>query len=344
MMTTNLTTQTSSPTSSPQAMPTSVSTTVSTTVHATSPTTFPPPLTLPTSTWRLVIDETPRTGAANMAMDQAIAEACAAGESLPTLRFYRWQPPTITLGRLQPVSDIDPEAAIRAGYDIVRRSTGGRSILHIDELTYSVSAPSTEPRVQGNIMESYLHISEALMAGLRRVGVPIEKADGGVRAGKDVSAACFEVPSAYELMVGGRKLVGSAQSRRKGYVLQHGSLPLYGDITRLINVLALPDDERTALAETLAMRAATLAQTIVLDDATSPLSFSPSSSKMVSRDWFNQEREDVLFHYVADYLTRGFEQVLNITFVSGQPTQKESQRCHMLIRETFANPAWTAKK
>ncbi len=158
--------------------------------------------------WRLIIDEQPRSGAANMALDQAIAEACAAGDVPPTLRFYRWQPPAVSLGRHQTLEEIDLDATVARGYDIVRRPTGGRAILHTDELTYAVAAPATEPRVEGSIMDAYLRLSNALLTGLRRLGLEADKAAGSVRAGPDVSAACFEVPSAYEITARGPQTAG----------------------------------------------------------------------------------------------------------------------------------------
>ena len=215
------------------------------------------------ATWRLIIDEEPRSGPANMALDQAIAESCAAGDSPSTIRFYRWNPPAVSLGRHQPVTDVDLSAIDLLGYEVVRRPTGGRAILHIDELTYSVAAAADEPRVRGGVMDAYLRLSNALLSGLQRLGLgAVDKAAGDVRTGPDVSAACFEVPSAYEITSNGRKLMGSAQSRRAGYVLQHGSLPLTGDITRLIDVLALPPDEAEALRVELGKRACTLAQAL----------------------------------------------------------------------------------
>ncbi len=274
---------------------------------------------LPNATWRLIIESEPRSGAANMAIDQAIALACAAGESLPTLRFYRWHPPTISLGRHQPLADIDQAAAERYGYEIVRRSTGGRAILHTDELTYSVAAPAHEPRVAGGVMDAYLSLSNALVAGLQQLGVQADKAPGTARTAPDVSAACFEVPSAYEITAGGRKLMGSAQSRRAKYVLQHGSLPLVGDITRLVDVLALPVAEVALLHDQLAERACTLAQALnVADDASS-----------------------VQFDFVAQAITHGFGTMLNLTFKPGQLTPGELQTASRLIREQYANPEWT---
>jgi lipoate-protein ligase A len=273
----------------------------------------------PVAAWRLIVDDQPRSGAANMALDQALAEACAAGERPPTLRFYRWQPPAVSLGRHQPVSDLDAAAVEARAYEIVRRPTGGRAILHIDELTYSVAAPAGEPRVQGSVMDAYLRLSNALLAGLRELGLEGDKAGGGVRAGPDVSAACFEVPSAYEITAGGRKLIGSAQSRRAGYVLQHGSLPLIGDIGRLVDVLALPPAQATELRHELVSRAATLAEALgVAED--SPM---------------------VQFEYVTQALCRGFSATLNLALRPAQPSPDELRRAAQLIREQFANPAWT---
>lgn len=274
------------------------------------------------ATWRLMIEEEPRSAAANMAVDQAIAVACAAGESLPTLRFYRWQPPAVSLGRHQALTEINIAATEALGYGIVRRSTGGRAILHTDELTYSVAAPADEPRVKGGVMDAYLRLSNALVAGLELAGVKADKAGADTRVAADVSAACFEVPSAYEITAGGRKLMGSAQSRRAKYVLQHGSLPLVGDITRLIDVLVLAPAAAEALRHQLSTRACTLAQALGVAD----------------------HAPEVEFKRVAGALTQGFTNVLNITWKPGQLTPAESRAAAQLIREQYANPEWTQSR
>lgn len=272
--------------------------------------------------WRLVIDAAPRSGAANMAIDQAIAEACAAGDSPPTLRFYRWNPPAVSLGRLQPINDIDEQRVVAFGYEIVRRPTGGRAILHTDEFTYSVAAAANHPLMHGGVMDAYLRISNALIAGLRLLGVDADKAPGDVRVGADISAVCFEAPSAYEITAGGRKLMGSAQSRRANYVLQHGSLPLVGDITRLIDVLALPPDQAKSLRSELSARACTLAQALGVDDSS----------------------EQVTFDHVADAMRRGFAAALKLDLQTGALTMDEVRRSAVLIRTQFGNDAWNRQR
>lgn len=278
----------------------------------------------PQAIWRLIVETEPRSGAANMAVDQAIAQACAAGKSLPTLRFYRWQPPAVSLGRHQPLADINLAAVAARGYEIVRRSTGGRAILHIDELTYSVAAGSDEPRVQGGVMDAYLRLSNALVTGLQRLGLAADKAAGDVRTGPDVSAACFEVPSAYEITAGGRKLLGSAQSRRANYVLQHGSLPLSGDISRLIDLLQLETNAAAQLRRQLTDHACTLA------DALGPIA--------------TEQPQLIQFETVAQLIADGFRETLNLRFRPGTLSAEESQIAAQLIRDQYANDRWTSSK
>ena len=274
------------------------------------------------SPWRLLIEDSPRSGAANMAIDEAIAEAAAAGAVPSTLRFYRWNPPTVTLGRHQKLADVDETQIAARGYDLVRRATGGRAILHIDELTYSVSGPIEEPRMAGGVMDAYLRFSNALLSGLSTLGLKAEKAGGRTRAGRELSAACFETPSAYEITAGGRKLMGSAQSRRKGYVLQHGSLPLWGDVTRLVDVLALSCTAKDRLRQQLRRQAATLAEALDLP---------PDSERLA-------------FPHVAAAMAGGFASALDQDLEPGTLSASELSRSAELIRVRYADPAWTRQR
>jgi lipoate-protein ligase A len=209
--------------------------------------------------WRLLITPS-AVGRRNMSVDEAIVEAVAAGQSPPTLRLYTWDPPCLSLGHAQPREVVDDQALAEAGWDLVRRPTGGRALLHTDELTYSIAAADTVEGLAGGVLPSYQYLSRGLLAGLQRLGLhPDASALTVVGEADRRNPVCFEVPSAYEITAGGKKLVGSAQLRRRGAVLQHGSLPLGGDVTRVVRGLRYPDeDSRRQAADRLRRHATTL--------------------------------------------------------------------------------------
>jgi lipoate-protein ligase A len=211
-----------------------------------------------TTRWRLLLDP-PADGATNMARDEALARHAAAAP-LPTLRLYAWRPACLSLGRFQRASEVRLDEAARVGVDVVRRPSGGRAILHAHELTYAVVAPDTLPLLAGGVRATYCAISRALLVGLRLLGVDAELAPG-TRETRDTRhetrdphdrslmhprrhstrpSSCFDSASDYELLAGGRKLVGSAQVRGHGAIIQHGSLPLADPTPLLRPLLALP--------------------------------------------------------------------------------------------------------
>lgn len=209
--------------------------------------------------WRL-IRSGPMDGAQNMALDEALLQSVAAGEAPPTLRLYAWEPPTLSLGYSQPIDDVDFDRLQARNWGLVRRPTGGRAILHADELTYALIAPLDHPLVAGGVLESYRRLSAGLETALRVLGFQPQVGDAGLPPLADrTNPICFQVPSAYEISVAGRKLIGSAQVRRKDGMLQHGSLPLAGDISRICLVLKFDTPaDRTAAAEQLSAQAGTV--------------------------------------------------------------------------------------
>jgi lipoate-protein ligase A len=274
------------------------------------------PYSYPPATWRLIVDRE-ADGAANMATDQAILEAVIDGLSPPTLRLYAWSPPCLSLGRNQPLSDIDQVACRAAGVDIVRRPTGGRSILHTDELTYSVALLQTDPRAEGGVTGGYRRLSEGLLAGLHHLGVPAVQAVGRRRPETELTAICFETPADYEITVAERKLVGSAQWRALGGVLQHGSLPLFGDLNRIVHYLALSGAERQAQQDSLCLQATTLEEAL---------------------------GHALPFDQVAQALAAGFGEVLNLSLVPGKLTPRERTQAADLRTEMYTNPLWTTRR
>lgn len=187
--------------------------------------------------WRL-IKSPPSDAFTNMAVDEAIFEAVSAGSSPPTVRFYTWSPPAVSVGYFQDsLREVDVSACREMGIDIVRRLTGGRAVLHDKELTYSVICPDDDPQFPDNILGTYKIISSSLVKGLNSLGLdasltPLVKKRGGIGP-----SACFTSPSHYEITISGNKLVGSAQRRGDGVFLQHGSILMEFDRERLKAVL-----------------------------------------------------------------------------------------------------------
>lgn len=199
--------------------------------------------------WRLLLDA-PASGAWNMAVDEVLLDGVAAGSAPPTLRFYQWAPPCLSLGYFQSFEVVDVDGCHARGIDVVRRPTGGRAILHDRELTYSVALPAQLLGDDGGVLPSYHRLSLALEAGLNRLGVSVALApESAAEASPAHGPVCFDRPSAHELLLDGRKLVGSAQVRRSTAILQHGSILIEPRIARLLACLRLPDGPERGLIE-----------------------------------------------------------------------------------------------
>ncbi len=259
----------------------------------------------------------PLDGATNMAIDEAILQVLAAGEGIPTVRFFQWEPACLSLGFNQHWTDVDETALAERGFTWTRRPTGGKAILHADEVTYSLIIPQENPRIQGGVVESYRILSLGLLRGLAKLGLHAEQASHEeAREQRQMmnggGPVCFDTPSVYEITVDGRKLIGSAQLRRKKIVLQHGTLPLYGDLNRIIEVLNLPEAERAAQRAILPHRAATVEQVL----------------------------GRVSYPEAMTALQHGFAEQFNLTLEPMPLTPREQEWAAQLRAEQYANPAW----
>ncbi len=273
----------------------------------------------PRARWRLLWQPEPLPGPWNMAVDEALLQGVMDGTSPPTLRLYAWAPPALSLGVHQAFADVDPARLAARGWDVVRRLTGGRAILHTDELTYAVVAPPDDPRVQGDVLAAYQRLSRALLWALRHLGVPAtwETQRDAYRTQGQHHPVCFQVPAVYEITVQGRKLVGSAQARKLRGVLQHGTLPLTGDITRIVDALAFADETARAQARAkLAARATTL-------------------HALLGRP--------VPWEEAARAVAEGFRQTLNLELVPARLTPQERRRAQTLWETKYATRAWTRR-
>ena len=260
---------------------------------------------MPASAWRF-IDTPPAPGAWNMAVDEALMEGVRAGDE-PALRFYRWEPACLSLGRNQPAAGEYDADEIRArGIDVVRRPTGGRAVLHSRELTYSVVMPDGR---LGAPREAYAAINRGLVAGLRDLGVEVGLSAGGEgRAPVPSLAPCFREPAVGEVVAGGRKLVGSAQYREGGVTLQHGSLLLADDQSLLRTLLREAPPEEDAPA--------------VLEELIDPL---PTWSALTSA------------------LAAGLSRTLRVELVPTALRAAAAERAREL-RDRYADPAWTWRR
>lgn len=190
----------------------------------------------------------------NMAIDRAVQLAHAAGDVGPTLRIYRWIRPTVTLGRFQKTADVDLEFCDTHGIDVVRRFTGGRGVLHDDEVTYAMVAGVSDGVPRG-VSASYRMLCAGLAEAYRLLGV--DAALTSRPRGERGSPACYLHATAADLSLGAMKLSGSAQVWSGSTVMQHGSFTITRDVDRECRVFRLKEDARRELA----------ASTVTLADA-----------------------------------------------------------------------------
>ena len=265
--------------------------------------------------WRTIFSP-PSPGSWNMAIDEAILEKVVTREVPPTLRFYRWYPYCLSIGHAQKISEVNMDCLNKMGWGVVRRPTGGRAILHADELTYSVNAPLDNPHIHGGVIESYQHLSLCLLRALDLLGIKTDskpKAEEEKRLSKN--PVCFEYPSDYEITYKGKKLIGSAQARKNNGLLQHGAIPLFGDISRIISVLNYKNNKDKLYAKNRLLARATTIQEI-------------KGSK-------------ISWEEIANAIIKGFEEIFSIHFIPSSLSLNEYDRAKTLQKEKYANKSWT---
>ncbi len=260
-----------------------------------------------TTPWRLLLHR-PADGPRNMAVDEALLDAYAGADPppAPTLRLYGWSPGALSLGRGQTGAH-DPAFLRRQGLGLVRRPTGGLAVLHEHERTYAIVARLRSGSFPEGVLDTYHRIAGALLAALRRLGVEAGAFDpAGCPARPAASSVCFEEPAAHEIEAGGRKLVGSAQRRRRGAFLQHGS------------ILFRQTRERVARATGEAGR---------------------SNGRFGGL-------EDLLGHppdptEVDSALVAGFEEIFGVRLAPGDLSPAEAERVELLRCWKYESAAWT---
>jgi lipoate-protein ligase A len=271
--------------------------------------------------WRL-IRSGPLTGARNMALDEALLESVAAGRSFPILRLYGWSPPTVTLGYFQRVeSSVNLEACRSLGFDVVRRVTGGRAVLHDREVTYAVISPERSPLFPGGILDNYRVIARVLQQTLDSFGLTTILAPGRSRGSSGCGAqqsACFTAPATHELLHAGCKVTGSAQKRHGSAFLQHGSIPVELDPECLFRVM---DTEQRI----------------------SP----PAGGLLLAQSvgWLNRWLpQPVTIAKVEERLLASIARDWNVCLVEDEPAAAEQERAAQLAVEKYGNAFWTLNR
>ncbi len=241
----------------------------------------------------------------NMGLDEAILRAVAEGKSLPTLRFYGWKPPAVSLGYFQGLyEEIDVDACASDGVDIVRRITGGGAVFHHYEVTYSIVLPLGHPLARENILESYRLLLGGIIEGLAILGIQSEFSPIN-----DISA-------------GGKKISGNAQTRKLGCILQHGTILLDVEVDRMFGLLKVPQEK--AKGKLIAdIKARVTSVKHCLPEA-------------------GAESFESLFSITVGALERGFATALDLDFVRSAPLPEELEVAARLAKEKFSSSAWTA--
>lgn len=270
------------------------------------------------------INSGPCSPSYNMALDEALMDWHSEGIIPPIIRFYQWNPATLSIGYFQQVErDIDIQAVREQGLGFVRRPTGGRAVLHEHELTYSIIVSEKHPEIPKTVTEAYRILSEGLLKGFQNLGmdayfsVPdtVEKQEN---LKKPKSAVCFDAPSWYELVVEGKKIAGSAQTRQKGVILQHGAILLDLDQEKLLTVFKFETEEAKEK-----MRLKLPKKTVAINDLVN---------------------EPITISQCVQAFKSGFEEALNISLIPYALSEEQLQYVVSIEQKKYSNQDWNFKK
>jgi lipoate-protein ligase A len=268
-----------------------------------------------------------RSPAENMAIDEAVLTAHSEEKSPPTVRFYGWNPATLSIGYFQKAQEVDMEAVESEGIGFVRRPTGGRAVLHDRELTYSIIVSETYPGIPRNVTDAYRVLSEGLLQGFRGLGLDAEMVQLASEEEKEKyvsagSSACFDSPSWYELVVEGRKIAGSAQVRQKDVVLQHGSILLDMDTDQLFRLLKFSSEK---VAERMKMSFTKKA--VAINDLLRA-----------------QDKPLVKLREVEEAFRRGIAEGLGVELADGELTPYEQELTRQFVQEKYGTEDWNFRR
>lgn len=260
-----------------------------------------------------ILDTGYRDGYMNMAIDEALLFSVKEKRRGPTLRFYGWDPPAISLGFFQSaLEEVEVSRLEELGVHMVRRMTGGRLVLHQYELTYTLIIPESLEGIPKGVVPSYALLSKGILQGLKSLGLEVVQKEGRVEKG--LSTACFNTPSWYEIQVGVKKIAGSAQVRKEGILLQHGSIPLRLDTDLLFSLIQCDGEKGREREKKRFLRHATA---------------------------INQElAHEVTYEEVRSALLKGWQETLSFQGEWDELTPEEIEAAERLKREKYSTKEW----
>jgi lipoyltransferase/lipoate-protein ligase len=241
------------------------------------------------------------TASANMAVDRAILVSNSEGKVPPTVRFYGWAPPAISIGYFQSLTgEIDLDVCKKLGVDYVRRITGGGAVFHDKELTYSIVISESHPVIPKNIMNSYGRICGAVMKGLQHLGIESEYAPIN------------------DIVTGGRKISGNAQTRKLETVLQHGTVIMDVDVDKMFSLLKVPNEKiKDKLIADVKQRVTSIRHIL---------------------------GKDVRFEEVAKAMKKGFEEEFYVELIEGKLSKEELVLAKKFEKESFSAKDWNHRR
>lgn len=255
----------------------------------------------------------------NMGLDEAILIGHAEdwGEWEGTIRFYRWNPSAVSIGYFQAIEDVlDLKECKRLGIDFIRRVTGGGAVYHDfhGELTYSLITPQSNKLIPRDILKSHELICNALIVGLEQLGITAAFSTSSPANQRSKNALCYARESINDLTVEGQKISGNAQTRRKGVVLQHGTLLKQVNVEKMISILLVSDENiRNRMIKSVRAQVCSLEEVL---------------------------GREITFLELRDALIEGFEKVLEIEFIISEPTKKEFDLAHHLAQKKYSSNEW----
>ncbi len=268
-----------------------------------------------TDTWRF-IDSGPCSAAYNMALDEAVAHAVRKESAPPTLRFYGWDVPSVSIGCFQKAHDIDTIFCRENRIPLVRRMTGGRAVLHYHELTYSFSVKTASGPFSQGLLDSYKKISSAFGLALLKTGISpelkLQREAGHCSSAtrQPRSPSCFQSTSYGEISVNSIKIIGSAQKRWPDGLLQQGSIPLSQDENAMAAIFRLGSKNDT--------RKSSVGLTEIVPEL------------------------DI--DSIKDSIRISFEETFNAKFTFSVPSKEEIVFARELEAQKYLSPRWTFKR